>query len=538
MFINISRIVMAAKSRRGSKDKAADLDFEGCVISASKLKGRSFPRKTKSLCPECKKIIDAELYEEDGALKMRKSCPEHGPVKDVVWSDFEMYKKAEDWAFDGYNVDNPQITDAKVCPHECGLCQLHLSRTCLANLDLTNRCNLRCPICFANANAAGYVYEPTYEQVVFMLKVLRDQKPVPVTAVQFSGGEPTIYPRFVDVVKAAHDMGFLQVQAATNGIKFANYPEFLKRAVDAGLHTIYLQFDGLREENYVAARGQKLLETKKKVVENVKNLKGHKPSIVLVPTIVNTINDDQCGEILNYAIENSDVVRGVNFQPVALSGRILDEEREKLRFTMSDLVDRLEKQTGYFKKEDWYTVPFVTPISELASALQDDPKMAFTSHPACGLATYFFVDDKKNVIPITRFVDVEGLMKDFFELSQKAKGARVKLPSKAKALLIFTRHFKSDKAPEGLGLREFKRAVDQIIGKTGKKGMSDFSWRMMYVGGMHFQDSYNYDHYTIPDGRLIPFCAYNSGPTFRTEVEKEFSVPLEVWRKRHGDEYT
>ncbi len=226
---------------------------------------------------------------------------------------------------------------------------------------------------------------------------------------------------------------------------------------------------------------------------------------------------------------------------------MLEEERQKLRFTLSDLVDRLQKQTNYFKESDWYSVPFVTPISELVSSLQDDPKISFTSHPACGLATYFFVDKDRNIIPISRFLDVVGLMKDFFELSKKARDSRVKFVSKIKALGILKKHFDNEKAPKGLTFLEFARAVERILGTGDKKGVSDFSWQMMYVGGMHFQDNYNYDiervkrcviHYVVPDGRMIPFCAYNSGPTFRESVEKKFSMSLAEWRRMHGDEYT
>jgi len=273
---------MVTKTKLKSSNAKLDEGYHGFVVTESKLKAKPFPRKTQSLCPECKKIIDAELFEGDGALKMSKTCDEHGSFEDVVWSDFDMYLRAEQWAFDGYCVDNPQITDAKVCPLDCGLCQLHLSRTCLANLDLTNRCNLKCPICFANANSAGYVYEPSYDQVVYMLKVLRAQKPVPVTALQFSGGEPTIYPKFVEVIKAAHDLGFSQIQVATNGIKFAREPEFLEKATNAGFHTIYLQFDGLREEDYIAARGQQLLELKKKV-DSLAASSAHKRRLPAVP---------------------------------------------------------------------------------------------------------------------------------------------------------------------------------------------------------------------------------------------------------------
>ncbi|HPD08638.1 MAG TPA: radical SAM protein, partial [Methanomassiliicoccales archaeon] len=178
------------------------------------------------------------MSEKDGKVVMDKDCPEHGHFHDVVWSDVELYLKCEGLAYDGVGVENPFIPHAKVCPNECGLCDLHLSHTALANLDLTNRCNMKCPICFANANQAGYVYEPSFEEVVKMMQVLRDSKPVPCPAIQFAGGEPTIYPQFVDVVRKAKELGFAQIQVATNGIMFANDFEFLKASVEAGLNTI------------------------------------------------------------------------------------------------------------------------------------------------------------------------------------------------------------------------------------------------------------------------------------------------------------
>ena len=161
------------------------------VTMPSKLQ-KGLPRRTGSLCPECLKIVPATLYIDNGALMMKKTCKEHGEFQEVCWSDAELYLKAENWAFDGVGIANPQIPDAKVCPYECGLCNLHYSNTALCNIDLTNRCNLKCPICFANANAAGYVFEPTYEQIVYEFAVLRAQRPVPVAAIQFAGGEPTI----------------------------------------------------------------------------------------------------------------------------------------------------------------------------------------------------------------------------------------------------------------------------------------------------------------------------------------------------------
>ncbi|MGD0817765.1 MAG: tetraether lipid synthase Tes [Methanomassiliicoccales archaeon] len=513
------------------------------IVKESALQ-KGLPKKTDSLCPECRKIISATLYESDGKVMMEKTCPEHGKTTDVYWSDAEMYLKAEKFAYDGTGVTNPAIPNAKVCPFECGLCQLHTSHTALAIVDLTNRCNLKCPICFANANQAGYVVEPSFDVIVKMMENLRANRPVKTPAIQFSGGEPTIYPKFIEVLKKAKELGFAQIQAASNGIKFAEDLEFFRKCAEAGLNTIYLQFDGLNDEIYMAARGRKLLDIKLKVITNARKLE-HPPSIVLVPTIVKGINDDQVGEIFKFALKNSDVVRGINYQPVAFTGRISKEEREKGRYTLPDLVKDLEKQTGMIEKSDWYPVPSVVPISTLASAFLGEEKVTFTTHPHCGLATYLFVKDGK-VVPLTRFVDVEGLFKELYEISIKAEKAKIKFPLKIKTLNALKRHLDESKMPEGLTTTSFLKLLQSVLGDESKQSLAKFSWGMMYVGGMHFQDGYNYDiervkrcsiHYATPDNRIIPFCAYNGGPLYREEVEKKFAIPIEEWKKTKGNEY-
>ncbi len=508
---------------------------------------KGLPKTTESLCPECLSIIQATIREDNGKVIMEKTCPQHGDFKDVVWSDAKTYLRVEKWAKDGVGVIDPAIPKAKQCPFDCGLCDLHLSHTALANLDLTNRCNLKCPICFANANSAGYVYEPDYDTVVKMLELLRSQRPVPCPAVQFSGGEPTIYPHFFKVIKAARDMGFAQVQAATNGIEFAKSLEFCKKASEAGLNTLYLQFDGMRSEIYERARGKDLLATKQKVVENFRQLSTH-PSIVLVPTIVKGVNDDQVWPILDYALRNMDVIRGVNYQPVAFTGRMTREELVEGRYTLTDLIHDVEKQSGgKIKASDWYPVPTVVAVSELVGAIAGRDMVTFTNHTHCGLATYLFVKDNEHVVPLTKFIDVDSLFTELYELARKASGKKVQLFTKLKAYSLIKEHIRKDQLPEGMNVMEFLNVLKRVFSEDTKKGLSKFSWNMMYVGAMHFMDSYNYDiervkrcsiHYTTPDMKLIPFCAYNSGPVYRTDVEKRFSTPLDEWRKKHGDQYT
>jgi len=152
---------------------------------------QGLPKITQSLCPECTRVIEARLFEEGGKVLMEKTCPQHGYFKDTIYSDVRLYLKMEQWSFgDSRGVSNPAIPDASRCPDQCGLCSMHTNHTVLSNVDLTNRCNLTCPVCFANANAAGYLYEPTLEQVRRMLSALRNEKPVANRIVQFSGGSP------------------------------------------------------------------------------------------------------------------------------------------------------------------------------------------------------------------------------------------------------------------------------------------------------------------------------------------------------------
>jgi len=503
------------------------------------------PKQVESLCPECRKLIPAKILERDGKVIMEKTCPEHGFVQDLVYSDAELYKKAERWTYeDGDGVLNPQVTGAKICPDDCGLCDLHISHAALANVDLTNRCNLRCPICFANANVQGYVYEPTYEQVVEMLTTLRNMKPVFPPAVQFSGGEPTIHPQFLDILKAARSMGFSHIQIASNGIRIAKDFEFARKCKEAGLYTVYLQFDGTGDEVYQKTRGLSgLWELKAKAVENARK-SGLR--IVLVPTIIKTINDDQVGNILQFSIDNSDVISGISYQPVSFTGRISTEDRQRKRYTLSDLAQDIERQTGYLKaREDWYPLSVTSPFSKLLSAIWKYEVAKITSHADCGIGSYIFVNSKtKSVTPITKLLDIEGFTMELNKLV-KQKISHIRALTALSAQHLLKKFFRQEEAKDGMTPEICLELFQGIVDKEAQKRVDlIYNWNMLLVGGMHFQDSYNYNvdrvkrcsiHYAAPNGKLYPFCTYNSGPVFREKIERQFSMPLEEWRRRHRE---
>ncbi len=500
------------------------------------------PKTIQSLCPKCLKVITAKVFEEDGSVMLEKTCPEHGEWKDIYWGDAELYLRNERWIFDnGYGVSNPNVTGELNCPSSCGLCGEHLNHTVLGNIDLTNRCNLKCPICFANAAVTDYVYEPSLDQVVKMLKTYRDERPVAGRIIQFSGGEPTLHPQFCEIIKTAGKMGFSHIQIASNGLRFTD-PDFAVRAAEAGLHTIYLQFDGLDDEIYKKTRGRPLVEIKAKAVENIRRAK---MKIALVSTIVRGVNDHAVGDILRYAIENSDVIAGISFQPVCFTGRISREERLSKRITLPDIMIGLEKQTGLVNRYDFYPLSFASPISKFIGAIRGEEITNFTCHPHCTLCTYLVVDDEGRATPMSRFIDIEGLITEMNKLAKKTAKSRFKLYAKIKAWNTFRKFYSEDKAPRGLTFKMFLQTLNGMLDKKVGRNESVKTFRTIMVGGMHFMDPYNYDlsrvrrcviHFSTPDGRLYPFCSYNSGPVHRGHVERANSVPKEEWKKVNGYE--
>jgi uncharacterized radical SAM superfamily Fe-S cluster-containing enzyme len=499
---------------------------------------KGLPKRTQSLCPDCGQLIDAVIREDAGKVVMEKHCANHGDFRDIVYSDVRLYLKMEEWTFgDNRGLENPAVTTATRCPDDCGLCNLHTSHTGLANVDLTNRCNLTCPVCFANANVAGYVYEPDFETVRKMLQALRDQRPVAGRVVQFSGGEPTIYPRFLDALRLAKEMGFSHTQVATNGIKFTDL-EFAHQCKEAGLHTLYLQFDGVCDDIYRRTRGERLWEQKLQCIENVKKA-GLK--IVFVPTIVKGLNDSQIGDIVRIALEYIECTSGISFQPVAFTGRIAKHELEAKRFTLSDFAHAVEQQTGIAEAyRDWFPLSCVTPFSKLISALRGDETTTLSCHPHCSVGTYLFVDQNRKATPVTQFVDIGPMLQDMDTLARKAGKRSIQFFTKLSAWNSLRKHFHADRAPEGLDFQKFLQTLQGLTDKKygrGDKEKKGFTYRTLMLAGMHFMDSYNYDvervkrcviHYAAPNGLIYPFCAYNSGPVYRERIEREFSVPAET----------
>src|SRR3989338_8919038 len=264
----------------------------------------------QSLCPGCvdeekfdKMKIDCVTFVKSNKVWMKKNCAEHGVFKEVYWSDWEMYQKAERFQDPGIKILNPHIDKNAFeidCPTDCGLCAEHESHTGLGNIVVTNRCDLTCWYCFFYAKEGEPIYEPTMDQISFMLKRMKNEKPVGCNSIQFTGGEPTLREDLPEIVKTAKEIGYSHVQLNTNGISLCHNPELAKNLKAAGVSNLYMSFDGMTPQtdpkNYWEAQG---------ALDNC-----HKAGIgvVLVPTVIGGVNDHELGDIIRFAAGNIDVI--------------------------------------------------------------------------------------------------------------------------------------------------------------------------------------------------------------------------------------
>jgi uncharacterized radical SAM superfamily Fe-S cluster-containing enzyme len=543
-------------------------------------------RTTTSICPECVKHLAAEIYvdPETNWVMMRKTCKDHGEFKDKLSINPEEYKWQQTITDDiGSTVNNstqPEFISSgikeanKGCPYDCGLCTNHKSAPNICLIDITNRCNLACPICFANASAKGYVVEPTFEELIRIMEHFRSMEPIPAVLLQLSGGEPTVRDDLPEIIRKGHELGFTEILVTTNGVRFGKSPEFMKKCVDAGMDAMYLQFDATDDpEAWKKVRGVNLWPLKKKVIENARKVGFY--GIMLVPVIAKGVNDHEVGNILNFAKNNCDVVSGVIFQPVALTGRISFEELMDIRYTTSDLKDAINKYTnGSVTK--FYPIAFTAKFTKLLAWFDDMPPFSMTSHADCGFATICVINAKDEWEPIENFFDAEGLMRwsnqvwdmvenrevpkptgllkgidlsDFGQLASKIGNFVDDMTSLGYRQAIKAYYFAGAarfiKSPQKILTSKTYQAFARLVMAPNLKSAGKFfNDRNLMISSMHFQDSYNFDldrvcrclvHYGVidPDDpskvREVPFCAMNT--LHRPIIERQLAIAGKTARK-------
>ena len=536
-----------------------------------------WPRETDSLCPKCvpeirKKILDGEIdykilltepvgeikakiVERDGKILMVKDCPKHGHFEDVMAIDPAFFQHLEEM-FPGRDIR--AHNDAKL--HNHGSSTIKYGRGSVLTVDLTNRCNMMCDPCFMDANQVGFVHELGWEEIKTLLDNAISIKPRRQMSVQFSGGEPTLSPYFLDAIRYARKVGYNSVQAATNGIEFAKRPEFAKEAAEAGLRFTYLQFDGIgNAANSHRAVGN-LFDVKLRAIENL-----HTAGVEIIPviTIVNGINNEQVGRIVQFALDNPKKIAFLAYQPVSFTGRdeeVTDERRAAQRYTLSHLAHDVKKQTGLGEPaRDWFPISFISTFSDW-SDLAHGPQHAWGQvscgcHPNCGIGMAVMVDkETKEAKPVTAFLNAGQLARDIARVNDAARGRFLSIVGMALALM---KNYNPFEAPKHLRLADLLAKFDKSFGATGRdygkvtsdRTMSDIErrrrdrWNFLFIAGMWFQDLFNYDFrrteqciipYATQEGE-ISFCAYNTGVGWRNIIEKmHMTATLTKWYSEKG----
>ena len=493
-------------------------------------------RETRSICPVCNRILPATVFDRDGKIWMAKTCPEHGEIEELYFGSADMYYKFAEFTHNGKGIENPNVPLEKcACPTNCGLCTSHLSHSGLTNLVITNRCDLTCWYCFFYAKKGvegAYVYEPSLERIREMVKVLRAERPVPGNAIQITGGEPTLREDLADIVRICKEEGVEHIQLNSNAINLALDPDLARRVREAGVNTVYMSFDGVTPRTNPKNHWEAPI-----AIENSRKVG---LGVVLVPTVIKSVNDHELGALIRFGQRNMDVIHAVNFQPVSLTGRLTRSEREKYRITIPDCIERIEEQTnGEVSRESWFPVPSCVPITHFVEALTKRPRYELSIHFACGAGTYVFKEDDK-LVPIASFVDLEGLLEYLEEKADELKAGKNKYIVIAKVLAKIGSFIDRSRQPKGLAL---SKLLFNALVKNDYSSLGAFHHKSMFLGMMHFMDKYNHDeerlrrcdiHYLSPDLRIIPFCAFNVIPEwYRDAIQPKYGIPIEQWESEH-----
>ncbi len=453
--------------------------------------------RTQSVCPVCLKRIPAERVRENGCVFLRKTCEEHGGFKTVIWRgepDYLSWQRQKEPEYPKACLTETE----KGCPFDCGLCPDHRQQICCALIEVTQRCNLRCPVCFADAGSGtpgSGAADPTPEELLDQLKLIWDTSGR--CNLQLSGGEPTVRDDLPEFIEAARSLGYTFFQLNTNGIRLAEDPDYVRALREAGLCTVFLQFDGTRDEVYRRLRGRSLFETKRKAIENCGR---HQLGVVLVPTLVPGVNTDHIGDIVRYALKGMPVIRGVHFQPIGYFGRYPHPPEDEDRITLPEVLRALEGQTeGMLKAADFAPSDCESPLCSFHGdfVYMEDGKLTPSSKrqdACCGQENHRVKDGRvKSVSKAQNFVTRRWQILGGTACCGSEKSTK--------------ESNREDKEP-GNGTKEYDgwdAALDRIR-----------NYRLS-ITCMVYQDADNMDlerlkYCCVPvidGGKAIPFCAYN-----------------------------
>lgn len=376
---------------------------------------------TLSLCPECLRRVDAKIVFEDGKVYMLKRCPDHGASRVIIADDIAYYKNIRN-----YNKpsETPYTFNTKThygCPYDCGLCPDHEQHSCLTVVEITDRCNLKCPTCYAGSSPT-YGRHRTLEEVKRMLDAVVANEHEP-DVVQISGGEPTVHPDLFAILDYAKSLPIRHLMLNTNGIELANNRELVEQLASYMPNfEIYLQFDSFRNEVLQRMRGADLAAVRQRALEhlNAVNL-----STTLVVTVQKNLNDDEIGKIIDFALTQR-CVRGVTFQPTQIAGRLENFDAATDRITLTEVRRKILEQTDVFNGDDLIPVPCNPDALVMGYALKlDSGVFPLTRY----INPTDLLDNSRNTIVYEQDEQLHAKMIRLFSTGNSAEDATEKLQS-------------------------------------------------------------------------------------------------------------
>ncbi|MBI2941090.1 MAG: radical SAM protein [Chloroflexi bacterium] len=456
-----------------------------------------FYELTRSICPECRRVIDAQVLLRDNKVYLRKRCPDHGRFEALVYGDAGAYVSSA--RFNKPGTIPLQFTTAseRGCPHDCGLCPNHQQHVCVGIIEVNSACNMACPLCFASSGAG---FNLTLEEVEGILDHLVATEGCP-EVVQFSGGEPTIHPQIVPMLRAAKARGIRHVMLNTNGRRIAADEELVAQLAPLR-PSIYFQFDGFESETYRVIRGEPgILPEKLRALDRLAQIGCH---VILVPAIERGVNEHEVGRIVQFGLDHP-AVRGINFQPAFHAGRFGDHDPLQ-RMTIPDVIKLIETQTdGRFVTSDFVPVP--------------------CCFPTCNSVTYAYVDGDA-VLPLPRVLNVDDYL-DYISNRVVPTSPPTSSPTRRGGVPDVGAEIRA--ALEGLwsssAVPGSEKAAGQFALSCAACGLPDgldlgsIAERMFMIMLQDFLDPWTFSQKDVmkcckeillPDGKQIPFCAYNS----------------------------
>jgi uncharacterized radical SAM superfamily Fe-S cluster-containing enzyme len=486
----------------------------------------------------CLTRIKAEIVKEDGKIVLKKRCTQHGLFSAVHWQSPEVLDFVEHYNY----FENPKTAQTEhvsdSCPVNCDSCSAHSSNTVIGVIDVTNRCDLRCPVCFADTPSASPMPDPLLEEIYKMLKFLRGRDPPP-PAVLLSGGEPLIRDDISKIVRMAHNLKFMVI-VATNGLKLSQNPQLAQELKAAGLNIVYLQFDGVTNTAYERLRGAMLLKEKLRAIQVCRSCG---LEVIMVPTLVQGVNDEEIGDIIQFAAENADTVRGVVFQPISFTGRnSLSAERNDV--VMPRFAEETEKQTkGEIRATDLFPVTVMVPPIRVMSRFMEKPWPLFSTSPNCGVVNWVLVSKgrDKTLTPINRLLDFDTFMSHLNSIANQAESGRIgRIGIYVKLIVATLRSMNWRKTQSSVGLLTAMKTIFRMHISPSYASLGAIRRRILLVGCMAFMDHFNFDakrarncviHYVTPELQVIPFCVFNNLYRTKNAETTSFSAVLKLGKQ-------